>query len=342
MTILRRTSLVMASVILSHQAAAQFTVTVRTGEAPVSGAEVMVWGAQELLAATRTDGAGHAYIPAIRGGNAPAFVLVRRLGFVPARLPWIGGDSLALNLIAAPALLPVLALATKSLSCPAASEREAEELWARAAARYSRGATELFFQWIGGRIEETVSAEQRGYGDGGDFRAVTRGAILPDTTARGRILLRNPPPYAVYERHTSLTGEYSRWRYAPLQDAAAEHFVSPGFRERHALVVLGHSADGTILGFCPRSTEEAEITGELQFGEDGALRAARWFVEVPHADEGAGGEATFSETTFEGQRYVVAIHGSTWRRASQGLFNQDRFAFIRWRFGRTLADSRVQ
>ena len=184
--------------------------------------------------------------------------------------------------------------------------------------------------------------KQRGYGDGSEFRDVTHGGSQPDTTAQGRILLRNPPPYAVYERHTRLGGEYSRWRYAPLQDVAAEHFVSPSFKERHTLIVLGHSADGTILGFCPRSVEEAEVTGELQLGEDATLRAARWFVHVPHDNEGAGGEATFSETTFEGERYVVAIRGSTWRRASQGMFNQDRFEFIRWRFGHTLADSRVQ
>lgn len=338
----RLAGVALISLLLSSPASAQGVITVNAGGLPVAGAEVTIWGASELLLAARTDESGRASIPSAVGRRAPLDVLVRRLGFVSARANWNGVDSLALHMVAVPASLPVLALVAKALSCPANSEPEAEQLWATSAARYAHGATHLVFQWVGGLIQESVTAEQRGYGDGEEFRYVTHGAILPDTTLRGRSLLRDPPPYAVFEQQFGMTGANWRWRYAPLQDVAAEHFVSARFRERHALVVLGRSVDATIVGFCPRSEEGPEIAGELQIGADSSLRAARWFMHVPHDDEGAGGEATFGETVFEGARYLVAMRGSTWRRASRERFNQDRFEFRHWRFGHSVAESMVQ
>jgi hypothetical protein len=146
----------------------------------------------------------------------------------------------------------------------------------------------------------------------------------------------------MFERHTNLLGEFWRWRYAPLEEFAAEHFVSERFHERHTMMVLGRSADATVIGFCARHHEQTEIEGELQIGPDTLLRSGRWFYRVPHDDEDAGGEATFGIASFEGYSYLVAVRGSSWRRAGRNLYNQVRHEKREWRLGRSLDASRIE
>jgi hypothetical protein len=140
-----------------------------------------------------------------------------------------------------------------------------------------------------------------------------------------------PPPYALYERHINISNEYWRWRYASLTTIVAEHFVTEAFHQRHSFAVLGTSAGSTVVGFCPRDYSAADIEGELQFGSDGALRSARWSFRVPHDDEDAGGEATFTTGPFEARSYLMAIRGSSWVRATPTHYNQTRFEISSWR-----------
>ena len=153
--------------------------------------------------------------------------------------------------------------------------------------------------------------------------------------------MRDPPHYAMYEHHVNLLGEFWRWRYSPLEDFGAEHFITEQFHVRHAITMMGRSGEATILGFCAREHEQAEIEGELLVGPDGLLRAARWFGRVPHDDEDAGGEATLGRPAFEGRQYLVAVRGSSWRRAGKNLYNQERYERFGWRLGHTLEEAHV-
>jgi hypothetical protein len=240
-------------------------------------------------------------------------------------------DTLVVSLIETATYLPVVAVTSKALTCPHGSESAADSIWTTVAATYSQGISGLRLQWVGALLEETVAPEQRGYGDGTPANRDWVGAVHPSSAS---ISMRTPPPYALYERHVGLGGEYWRWRYAPLHDIAAEHFVSPTFRERHTFQILGRSEGATIIGFCPKQRDEAEVKGELLIGDDHLLRGARWFVQLPHDDEDAGGEATFVATPFDGGLFVVAIRGSTWRRAGKNLYNQDRFERSSWSLSR--------
>lgn len=308
----------------------------------MSGAEVAAWDAVGRLAFGRTDGLGIVRIAADRPVTSNAFLLVRRLGFAPVRVEYPDRDSLTITLSTVPTSLPVLALETKALGCATApwwqvwrrrpsefsTDAVADSLWRAASSRYAIGVSRLRAERTGTRVEETVTSEQRGYGDGSDLRETASGRYM---MIMGESGLRDPPPYALYERHLNISGEFWRWRYASLESISAEHFLSARFHERHSFVVLGTSAGATVIGFCARDYAQAEIEGELQIGPDNVLRSARWFFRVPHDDEDAGGESTFAMIPFEGGLYLLAVRGSSWRRAGRNLYNQVRFEASSWR-----------
>jgi hypothetical protein len=324
-----------ALVLVTAPLGAQRVIRVVSHGEPVASAEVSVWSETTRLARVRTDGGGLARLP-LTSFTTSSTVLVRRLGFALARQVMGSADTVVVELSAVSTALPVLAVTSRTLSCPNRPDPSADSLWTSSAAGYAQGASSLFLRWIGGQLEETVPADQRGYGDGEPVKVMGGGGTNP---AGASILMRAPPPYALYERHISIVGEYWRWRYAPLHDVAGEHFLSPAFRERHTFQILGRAGDATVVGFCPTRGGEVDVRGELLIGDDHRLHGARWFVQVPHDDEDAGGEATFVATQFEGQSFVVAVRGSTWRRAGRNLYNQDRFERSSWWLSRSSSAS---
>lgn len=306
---------------------AQTVFRVESGGLPVSGAEVSIWDGDRRSGIGRTAGAGVVRIVTERDIGEGAFVLVRRLGFAPARLRFAGGDTVTVTLSAVASALPVLSVNLKKLKCPTRHQSEADSIWRMAASRYKLAANSLVIDWTGYVVSETVPPEQRGYGDLDTFRPPV---ISDRVTGMPEAGMHEPPPYALFENHVGVGGKYSKWRYATLASYSAEHFVTERFRERHAMAVLGRTGTATIIGFCARDYAQAEIEGELQIGADSLLLAARWSFRVPHDDEDAGGEANFALTPYKGDSYLVAIRGSTWRRARPNLYGQSRFERVRW------------
>jgi hypothetical protein len=245
-------------------------------------------------------------------------------------LPDTGTVTIPLNPVAAS--LPVLSVRTRALRCPAASEERAEALWRSAAAQYGSDSPSLFFAYRGAWAQERVSAEQRGFGDEPARQRIgnwTPAALL----VRGRPI---PPPYALFERIRITSGlQYDRWRYAPLHLQAVGHFASQDFLSRHTLVVLGETEASTIVGYCPRINDDADIEGELEIGSDSLFHGARWRFRVSHDDEDAGGEATFGVGIEGHARYIVAVRGTSWRRTNGGTYDQERFSLLAWQFGKT-------
>ncbi|MDQ2667207.1 MAG: hypothetical protein M3Z05_14500 [Gemmatimonadota bacterium] len=329
----------------AHQLDAQTIVRVESNGVRVSGAEVTAWDDLGRVAFARTDGLGIAHLAPLRPIAPSAFLLVRRLGFAPVRIAYPDRDSMSVSLSTVPTSLPALALDVSPLRCrsrapwqvwrprpsEAPNDRVADSLWRLAAARYAIGAVRLRAERIGGMAGEMVTREQRGYGDGSPIPEDTSANHL---AIHGEFGATTPPPYAEYDRHLNISGEYWRWRYASLTTIAAEHFVTESFHQRHSFVVLGTSASATVIGFCPRDYSDAEIEGELQITPDGVLRSARWSFRVPHDDEDAGGESTFTSVAFEGRSYLLAIRGSSWVRATPTLYNQTRFEVSSWRLSR--------
>lgn len=307
--------------------AAQTVITVQASGMPVVDVEVSIWDVQGRAGLGRTDGFGAVRIALERAPAASPFVLVRRLGYAPARVPFEMRDSMTIAMTAVATRLPVLAVRTKELRCPSTTEPEADSVWRVSANRYSMRLTRFRIDWTGYLASETVTAEQRGYADPYEVRPPMYRA---GGSVRGQTGMEDPPPYAMYERHLALGGEYWQWRYANLESYSADHFLSERFREQHSMVVLGRTESTTLIGFCPRYDSQADLQGELQIGINASLMGARWFFRVPHDDEDAGGEATFAPTIYDGREYIVAIRGSFWRRAGKNLYNQRRFENIRW------------
>jgi hypothetical protein len=307
---------------------AQATIRVEASGAPVAAAEVSIWDSQGKAGFGRTDGNGVVRIQRERTVRAGAFLLVRRLGFAPARIPYGGNDSLTVELTAVSVELPVLAVSTRELRCPSVTEPEADSIWRASAGRYSALGTNVRIDAVGYTVNETVPTEQRGFADPNELRPPMYGT---GGSYGGQPGLEDPPPYAFYERHVGTwVGEYWQWRYAALESHSAEHFLGERFHEGHTMTVLGRTESTTVIGFCPRDNSQPDLKGELQIGESGLLMGARWFFRVPHDDEDAGGEATFAPTLFDGRDYLIAIRGSFWRRAGKNLYNQRRFERVKW------------
>ena len=307
--------------------AAQAVITVQASGIPVAAAEVSIWDVQGQAGLGRTDGVGTVRIAPGRTLAPGAFVLVRRLGYAPARVPFEMRDSMTIAITAVAANLPALAVRTKALRCPTATETEADSLWRLSASRYSMRLSQFTIDWTGYVAGETVTADQRGYPNP---REVGQPPYVPGRSVRGQSGMEDPPPYAMYERHFGLGREFRGWRYANLGDYSADHFLSERFRERHSMVVLGRTESTTIIGFCPQDDSQADVQGELQIGVNASLMGARWLFRVPHDDEDAGGEATFAPTVYDGREYIVAISGAFWRRIGKNLYDQRRFERVRW------------
>ena len=312
---------------VSELATAQSTIRVESSGAPVSSAEVSVWDTDGRAALGRTDVTGSVRIVPDRAVGPVAFVLVRRLGFAPARVAYRAADSMTISLTAVASNLPVLSVRTKELRCPSATEAEADSIWRASASRYASQTRPMRITWTGYSVNETVATEQRGYPDPYEMRPP---AIGGGGAMLGRVDMGDPPPYAMYERHINAGGEYWQWRYAALENYSSDHFLTERFRATHTMTVLGRNESTTIIGFCPRDDSQADLRGELEIGTNALLTGARWFYHVPHDDEDAGGEASFAPTPFEGRDYLVAIRGSFWRRAGKNLYNQRRFERVKW------------
>ena len=321
-------------------ATAQTVVRVQAAGVPLGDVDVVAWDNDGRLAASRSDGLGIARLVLARSVGAGAFLLIRRMGFAPARVTFTGSDSLTITLTEVPTSLPVLSVETTALRCPSNGDTTADSVWRATASHYTAGLGRLYFQWSGGQVQETVTADQRGYGDGSALRLVY-GGRYPTAAVPAGAAIDGSFPYAWFEQHISLLGEYWRWRYRPLETFDAEHFLTPAFQARHAMMVLGRSGDAIVIGFCARDRDQAEIEGELQIGSDMFLRSARWFYRLPHDNEDAGADATFGVADFEGASYLVAVRGASWRRAGRNLYNQERYENFQWRVGHTLLESHI-
>ncbi len=311
----------------AQSSAAQAVIVVRASGTPVAAAEVSLWDVQGSAGFGRTNDVGTVRIALERTLATGAFVVVRRLGYAPARVPYVMRDSMTIALTPVAAPLPALDVRTKELRCPSATEPEADSVWRASASRYSTRLNQFAIDWTGYVVGENVTSEGRGYPNPGETWQPPYTAL---GSLRGQRVFDDPPPYAVYEHYNGPFGEVRHWLYTLRARDSADHFLSERFHQRHSLVVLGATESMTIIGFCPQDESQADVQGELQIGVNAALMGARWLFRVPHDDEEAGGEATFAPTLYDGREYLVAIRGSSWHRVGKNLYSQMRFEHARW------------
>ena len=312
-------------------ARSQLVVRVESNGAAVFGAEVIVWSDSGRLAVGRTDGAGILRLPVSREKTPIAFITARRVGFGPGRLSFPAADSVTVWLTQRAAELATVAVTSRPLRCPAESEQEAVALWHRAAARYTAGQDTMPFSYLGSVAEESVSPVERGFGDPPTQR-ILGGS---DPRAKNWPAFGGPNSYIYGAFHPPFGPAYEKWTYPAMHGSAAGLFASESFGEQHMFIVLGHSGDATILGFCARARSGPDIDGELEIGSDTLFLGARWSFQLPHDQEDAGGDATFGVAKLDGARYLVAVRSAEWRRVRRDLYDQTRYVLDAWKFGHT-------
>jgi hypothetical protein len=331
--------LLVASTAFARVAGAQLVVRVESNGAAVFGAEVAVWSDSGRLALGRTDGAGIIRLPVSREKTPIAFITARRVGFGPGRVSLPAADSVTIWLTQRTTELPTVAVTSRPLRCPAESEDDAVALWRRAAAHYTAGQDTMPWTYLASVTEETVSGVGRGFSDA---TASEQSGGNTVGTASGARFYGNPLAFIYGTYHPPFGPAYGKWIYPVMFGSAAGLFASQYFGNHHTFVVLGHSGDGTTLGFCASSRSEPEIEGELEVGAEALLLGARWSFRMPHHGEDAGGEATFGESHLDGARYLVAVTSSTWRRVRPGLYEQERHVLDAWKFGHTAREAALQ
>jgi hypothetical protein len=304
----------------------QLVVRVEANGAAVYGAEVAVWSDSGRLALGRTDAAGIVRFPVSLDKVPIQSITARRVGFSPARLTSPAADSVTLWLTKGAADLASVAVKSRPLQCPAESERDAVALWQRAAARYTAGQDTVPFSALGSSAEETVTAQDRGFGDPPSRRFL---GYLP----AGKF--GSPNEYLFGTYHPPIGPAFERWTYPSMVGSRAGRFASAEFGEQHTFVVLSRSGEATTLGFCARNRSGPDIDGEIDVGADTLLVAARWTFRVPHHQEEVGGEATFGVAHLDGARYLIAVTTSSWREMRPGLYDQKRTVLEAWKFGHT-------
>jgi hypothetical protein len=312
--------------VLGAALGAQLVVRVEANGAAVFGAEVTVWSDSGRLAVGRTDVTGIVRFPVSLDKTPIQSITARRIGFSPARLTSPAADSVTLWLTKGAADLPTVAVKSRPLQCPAESEADAVALWRRAASRYTAGQDTMPFSALGSSAEETVTAQERGFGEPPSRRFL--GYL-------GAPKFGNPNEYLFGTYHPPIGPAYDRWTYPSMVGTRAGLFTSAQFAEQHTFVVLSQAGEATTLGFCARNRSGPDIDGELDVGTDTLLVAARWTFRVPHHQEEVGGEATFGIAHLDGARYLVAVTTSSWREMRPGLYDQKRTVLEAWKFGHT-------
>jgi hypothetical protein len=305
---------------------AQLVVRVEANGAAVFGAEVAVWSDSGRLAVGRTDVTGIVRFPVSLDQTPIQSITARRVGFSPARLTSPAADSVTLWLTKGAADLPAVAVKSRPLQCPSESEADAVALWRRVASRYTAGQDTMAFSALGSSAEETVTAQERGFGEPPSRRFL--GYL-------GATKFGNPNEYLFGTYHPPIGPAYDRWTYPSMMGSRAGRLASAEFGEQHTFLVLSRAAEATTLGFCARNRSGPDIDGELDVGADTVLLAARWTFRVPHHQEEVGGEATFGAAVLDGARYLVAVTSSQWREVRPGLYDQQRTVLEAWKFGHT-------
>lgn len=301
---------------------------------PVPGAQVDLWSATALVASRVTDADGVARYPASDLSRGRA-VLVRRLGFVPARVAVSRElDSLTVRLQSLQGTLPAVTVTSARSSCPQADDTDARARWISAASRYEAPS-------LAGRRADvearrsTVSEADVGTIDdrtpSTGWRLYTRAGM---TGARSGILNRG---YIRPLTGSHADADFGAWRYPPLHAELAGHFADPIFGERHTFSLSPSSTSTTVLRFCARDRRQDGLDGVLRLDATGALIDARWTFWNPNRGaESAGGDVIFAPSGYDGAEPLFSASGLFWRRLPSGRYFQSWQHYSQWEL---LADS---
>lgn len=285
---------------------------------PVPEAYVELLSAGARLAVTETDTAGAFSFAA---ASTAAAVVVRKIGYLPARLP--------LRAVAGPIVItlrtrnvPVAGVTVEAPgACVERDHPEARRLWQRAAHRYASGA--LMAGLFADRMVGSATVPSDSFGVMDTARAA-RGHIA--MTGLGLRPQREPDRF--YARPPLIGGERSyQWDYAWLESVLAWHFADRLFGELNRLELAPPEVGDMVIVFCSARGSRPYITGRLYVGPDTTLLKAEWRFVTERPAERAGGEVVFMPPAPGAP--LLAASGQFWRAKAFGFY-QEWSSYLQW------------
>lgn len=317
---MRRAWLVLALCVPSV-ALAQIRGTVHdeTG-VPVAEAMVELLAPGGRLAVTTTDAAGgFAFLP----NPAAAAVVVRRIGFAPARVT-LGAAGRPLVIVLRRRSVPVtgLAVVAPPPPCVDRDRPDARQLWEQASRRYASGAlmAGLAADRMHGRT--TVPPDSFGVLDTArlarGFTSMAGVGLRPRADQRERFYAQ--PPMLGSERSF-------RWSYPHLESVQAWHFADVLFGELNRLALAPREVGELIILFCGSAPGRPFITGRIHLAPDTTFLKAEWRYVPAEAGEQAGGEVVFMPLAPGAP--LLAASGFFWRATGSGFFHEWA-SYVQW------------
>lgn len=304
-----------------HVALAQIRGTVRDeAGAPVAEAMVELLAPGGRLAVTATDASGgFVFLP----HPAAAAVLVRRVGFAPARVT-LGSSGQPLAIVLERRSLPVSGLTVMAPPPPCVDRDrpDARRLWEQAARRYASGAlmAGLAADRMSGRA--IVPPDSFGVLDTArlarGFTSMAGVGLRPRADQRERFYAQ--PPLIGSERSF-------RWSYPHLESVQAWHFADVLFGELNRLALAPREVGELIILFCGSAPGRPHITGRIHLAPDTTFLKAEWRYVPTEANEQAGGEVVFMPRSPGAP--LLAASGFFWRAVGGGFF-QEWASYVQW------------
>lgn len=292
---------------------------------PVAEAVVELWNAGGRVTATVTNESGLFLIATEL--NPPLALLVRKIGFLPARVSATTASEIVVRLRPREVVLAALTVTASAIRCVTGDNRRARRMWEDAASRYSSapyaeaaypgGARQLLYSLRGtGRTSTgVVSPESLAILDTTSLRDYTmwrRGMDAP---------IRRASDYYAPSYTGLVRDRFDRYQYPLLDSYEAFHFADTLFGSWNRLGEPRPDNGGYAIEFCSRHRDsEPFITGVLYLSPDTTLASARWsFVTT---SEVAGGAVWFAPRAADEPLPPLAALGLFWRRMIRDVFQQ--------------------
>ncbi|MEX2182427.1 MAG: hypothetical protein WD771_10325 [Gemmatimonadaceae bacterium] len=259
-------------------------------------------------------------------------VLVRHIGFLPARVAVAEARVTEVTLEPVSAPLPEVTVTAVSQACPQQDDPAARERWAQASRQYLtpslEGRHSRFEQAVG-----TVSAAGVA-----DFARDRLGTGSREYTAAGMATARSGISrlgYVYPLRDIHQRDDFGLWAYPALYAELAGHFVDELFATQHTFRFTSSPSGATVLRFCARNRRASGLDGTLRLDGAATLLEARWLFWNPaRGKEEAGGEVVFAPAANGGPGPLLAASGVFWRRLPSGQFYQRWQRYVVWTLSR--------
>lgn len=270
--------------------------------------------------------------------KSPSQVIASRLGYSNGYLRYTAADTaVTIRMKLLPVSISPLTVRASSqeVRCPHKEEARARNVWQKARSHYSmdtgdRGLTGegRFANLPKDRSElgQYESSWLRWFWQG--WNAYHYNQLYQLERSTYGLRLETEKGQDDFDRET---GE---WIYPKLHKQAAYHFASNRFGERHTMFVLSARDDSeVVLGFCPLSKDEPEISGKLAIDSQGHFEWASWNFHTPSPRDDAGGRLVYTAITdpVGGLPHLLPRESIFWRKPEgQKSYEQFVYEFDVW------------